>query len=83
MSFPSENSTRVQGLRPRHPCRRRRPIGRIAFGVCYPSLHTPSQRPTAVGGWRNERLGGALRLVRCCALRVSASVPPARRRLPA
>jgi hypothetical protein len=45
-----------QGLRPRHPRKSQRRIGPTALGVCYPSLRTPSKRPTAVGGQR-KRIG--------------------------
>jgi hypothetical protein len=46
-----------RGLRPRHPGGNQAKIGPTAFAVCYGSLRTPSQRPTACGGQRTERIG--------------------------
>jgi hypothetical protein len=46
-----------QGLRPRHPYKNQRKIGPTAFAACCRSLRTPSKKPTAVGGWRKERIG--------------------------
>lgn len=58
MSFPQSRETQraARGCAPGTPSGGRRPTGRIAFAAGCRSLHTPSRKPTALRGWRKERL---------------------------
>jgi hypothetical protein len=76
MSFAARNPC-GQGLRPRHPGRSKAKIGPTALGVCYPSLRTPSKRPTAFGGWRTEQIGRIAFAAGCRSLHTPFRMLPA------
>jgi hypothetical protein len=80
MGFAARNPC-GQGLRPRHPGRSQSRIGSTALRVCYPSLRTPSKKPTALGGWRKERIGRIALRAGCPLLHTPSGVLPAFGRL--
>jgi len=75
MGFAARNPC-GQGLRPRHPGGAKAKTGPTTLGVCYPSLRTPSKRPTAFGGWRTERTGRIAFAAGCRSLHTPSGVLP-------
>jgi hypothetical protein len=76
MGFAARNPC-GQGLRPRHPGGAKAKTGPTTLVVCYPSLRTPSKRPTAFGGWRTERTGRIAFAAGCRSLHTPSGVLPA------
>ena len=81
MGFAARNPC-GQGCAPGTPAGVRVETGPTALGVCYPSLRTPSKRPTAFGGRRKERIGRTAFAACCRSLRTPFGVLPAVRRQP-
>ena len=66
-----------QGLCPRHPGGSQRKIGPTTFAVCYGLLRIPLKKPTALGGWRKERIGRIALRACCPSLHTPLSMLPA------